>query len=125
MAAPHVAGVAALIKQKNPALGPSEIASALTTTATTTDGHGSPLLAQRPSLDLASPLGPATPFDFGGGEVDPTAAMDPGLVFPAGKYIYIYQSHRHFELSPLDAFPMFSSLSSLALPLRISTNRCV
>jgi hypothetical protein len=87
MAAPHVAGVAALIKQKNPALGPSEIASALTTTATTADGRGNPLLAQRPSHDPASPLGPATPFDFGGGEVDPTAALDPGLVFPAGKEI--------------------------------------
>eukprot|EP00250_Pteridium_aquilinum_P020012 c24666_g1_i1 orf=291-2867(+) len=89
MAAPHVAGIAALVKQKNPNMSPAAMASALTTTASTLDHHGSPLLAQRPSYNLSMPLGPASPFDFGGGEVNPTAAIDPGLIFDAGFGDYV------------------------------------
>lgn len=89
MAAPHVAGIAALVKQKNPKLSPAAIASALTTTASTVDNEGNPLLAQRPSYNLSMALGPASPFDFGAGEVNPTAAMDPGLVFNAGFRDYV------------------------------------
>ncbi|MCO5595177.1 hypothetical protein L7F22_049216 [Adiantum nelumboides] len=83
MAAPHVAGIAALVKQKNRNMSPTAIGSALTTTASTVDHLGFPLLAQQPSYNLTLPLGPASPFDFGGGEVNPTAAIDPGLVFDA------------------------------------------
>ncbi|KAI5068374.1 hypothetical protein GOP47_0016719 [Adiantum capillus-veneris] len=83
MAAPHVAGIAALVKQKNPNMSPAAIGSALTTSASTVDHQGFPLLAQQPSYNLTLPLGPASPFDFGGGEVNPTAAIDPGLVFDA------------------------------------------
>lgn len=89
MAAPHVAGIAALVKQKNPSMNPAAIASALTTTAATVDQKGLPLQAQRPSYNLSMPLGPACPFDYGGGEVNPTAAIDPGLVFDAGFKDYI------------------------------------
>ncbi|KAL7160764.1 hypothetical protein ACSBR2_041421 [Camellia fascicularis] len=42
MAAPHVAGLAALIKQKFPTFSPSAIGSALSTTASLYDKNGDP-----------------------------------------------------------------------------------
>ncbi|KAF2304592.1 hypothetical protein GH714_034539 [Hevea brasiliensis] len=47
MAAPHVAGLAALIKQKFPSFSPSAVASALSTTASVNDMNGGPIMAQR------------------------------------------------------------------------------
>lgn len=84
MATPHIAGVAALIKQKHPHWSPSAILSAMITTADVTDESGSPLLAQN-DIHLAN----ATPFDFGAGFINPTRAIDPGLVFEAGYYDYV------------------------------------
>ncbi|KAI5079743.1 hypothetical protein GOP47_0005222 [Adiantum capillus-veneris] len=89
MATPHIAGIAALIMKKNPQLSPAALASALATTAFTVDEHGEPLLAQNPSNDTSIELGPATPFDFGGGAVNATATLDPGLVFDAGYEDYV------------------------------------
>eukprot|EP00250_Pteridium_aquilinum_P018288 c24024_g2_i1 orf=141-2642(-) len=89
MATPHIAGIAALVKSKNPTLGPAALASALATTAYVVDEHGNPLLAQYPSNDTSVELGPATPFDFGAGAVNATAALDPGLVFNAGFDDYV------------------------------------
>ncbi|CAH9081619.1 unnamed protein product, partial [Cuscuta epithymum] len=80
MATPHVAGIAALIKQKYPTWTPSMIASALSTTATTQDNLGDTIMAQ--GLDLYS-LHPSAPFGFGSGLVNPSRALDPGLVFSA------------------------------------------
>ncbi|XP_027347596.1 subtilisin-like protease SBT2.3 [Abrus precatorius] len=81
MAAPHVAGLAALIKQKFPDFSPAGIGSALSTTASLYDNNGRPIMAERsyPSLDLN--LSPATPFDMGSGFVNATAALNPGLLF--------------------------------------------
>nr|GFC20703.1 subtilisin-like protease SBT2.4 [Tanacetum cinerariifolium] len=45
VAAPHVAGVAALIKQRNPSWSPSMIASAMATTAFTDENRGEPIMA--------------------------------------------------------------------------------
>ncbi|KAI8532281.1 hypothetical protein RHMOL_Rhmol11G0201400 [Rhododendron molle] len=84
MATPHIAGVAALIKQKHPHWSPSAILSAMITTADVTDESGSPLLAQN-DIHLAN----ATPFDFGAGFINPARAIDPGLVFEAGYYDYV------------------------------------
>ncbi|GJT56687.1 subtilisin-like protease SBT2.4 [Tanacetum coccineum] len=81
MAAPHVAGVAALIKQRNPSWSPSMIASAMATTAFTYDNGGEPIMAH--SQDIYS-LNRSTPFDHGAGLVNPTRAIDPGLVFISG-----------------------------------------
>ncbi|GKC05387.1 subtilisin-like protease SBT2.4 [Tanacetum coccineum] len=81
MAAPHVAGVAALIKQRNPSWSPSMIASAMATTAFTYDNRGEPIMAH--SQDIYS-LNRSTPFDHGAGLVNPTRAIDPGLVFISG-----------------------------------------
>ncbi|XP_020215788.1 subtilisin-like protease SBT2.2 isoform X4 [Cajanus cajan] len=81
MAAPHVAGLAALIKQKFPNCSPAAIGSALSTSASLYDNNGRSIMAQRsyPSIDLNQ--SPATPFDMGSGFVNATAALNPGLLF--------------------------------------------
>jgi subtilisin family serine protease len=84
MATPHVAGVAALIRQAHPGWSPAAVASAMMTTAVATDGDGSPLLAQRYTGNGSVLLDAATPFDFGHGALNANAALDPGLVFEAG-----------------------------------------
>ncbi|EOA14555.1 hypothetical protein CARUB_v10027793mg [Capsella rubella] len=81
MAAPHVAGVAALIKQTYPQFTPSQIASALSTTALLDDNKGGPIMAQRSFSNPDQSLYTATPFDMGSGFVNATAALDPGLIF--------------------------------------------
>ncbi|KAL6990735.1 hypothetical protein U1Q18_008859 [Sarracenia purpurea var. burkii] len=86
MAAPHIAGIAALIKQNNPSWTPSMIASAMSTTASKYDNGGEPILAQ--GSDIHS-FYPSTPFDFGSGFVNPTRALDPGLVLSADFEDYI------------------------------------
>lgn len=85
MAAPHVAGIAALIKQKFPEFSPAAIGSALCTTATQYDRQGGPIIAQRTYNSPDSAQSPATPFDMGCGLVNATAALDPGLIFDSGK----------------------------------------
>ncbi|XP_061361962.1 subtilisin-like protease SBT2.6 [Gastrolobium bilobum] len=89
MAAPHIAGIAALIKQQHPHWSPAAIKSALMTTATTLDRAGSPILAQQYSETEAMKLVRATPFDYGSGHVNPRAALDPGLIFDAGYEDYL------------------------------------
>ncbi|ONK69503.1 uncharacterized protein A4U43_C05F23620 [Asparagus officinalis] len=89
MAAPHIAGIAALIKQKHPHWSPAAIKSALMTTAMTKDRGGKPLQAQQYTETEAVKLLPATPFDFGSGAVNPKAALDPGLIFDASYRDYI------------------------------------
>jgi subtilisin family serine protease len=84
MAAPHIAGIAALIKQKHPHWSPAAIKSALMTTSTTIDRAGRPLQAQQYSETEAMKFVAATPFDYGSGHVNPRAALDPGLIFDAG-----------------------------------------
>ncbi|XP_059667370.1 subtilisin-like protease SBT2.2 [Cornus florida] len=81
MAAPHVAGLAALIKQKFPTLSPTAIGSALSTTASLYDKNGDAIMAQRAYSNPDLNQSPATPFDMGSGFVNATAALDPGLIF--------------------------------------------
>eukprot|EP00253_Pinus_taeda_P000911 PITA_00911 len=87
MATPHVAGVAAMIKQNHPDWSPAAISSAMMTTASTADRLGKPILAQSPwgniSAQLGNLAGAATQFDYGAGLINPARAMDPGLVFDA------------------------------------------
>jgi subtilisin family serine protease len=68
MATPHVAGVAALLKQAHPDWNPATIKSALMTTA-------------YQEVTLADGTTQAIPFDFGSGHIDPNKANDPGLVY--------------------------------------------
>ncbi|MDG5801413.1 S8 family peptidase [Streptomyces ossamyceticus] len=74
MAAPHVAGLALLLRSLHPDWSPMEVKSALMTTATTRDSAGKPI--RRVGAD-----GPATPLDYGSGHVVPNRADDPGLVY--------------------------------------------
>ncbi|KAJ7979415.1 Subtilisin-like protease [Quillaja saponaria] len=89
MAAPHIAGIAALVKQKHPHWSPAAIKSALMTTTTILDRAGRPLQAQQYSETEAMKFVTATPFDYGSGHVNPTAALDPGLIFDAGYEDYL------------------------------------
>ena len=68
MATPHVAGVAALLRQAHPEWSPSAIKSALMTTA-------------RQNVTSSAGVGNANPFEFGAGHIDPNEALDPGLVY--------------------------------------------
>ncbi|XP_039023478.1 subtilisin-like protease SBT2.2 [Hibiscus syriacus] len=81
MAAPHIAGLGALIKQKFPHFNPAAIASALSTTASLYDKNGGPIMAQRAYANPDINQSPATPFDMGSGFVNATSALDPGLIF--------------------------------------------
>ncbi len=74
MAVPQVAGVAALLRQAHPEWSPAALRSALMTTA-------------RQDLLLADG-GSAGPFDFGAGHIVPDLAVDPGLVYEAGRDDY-------------------------------------
>ncbi|KAL6496408.1 hypothetical protein OROGR_029666 [Orobanche gracilis] len=89
MAAPHIAGIAALVRQKHPNWSPAAIKSALMTTATTLDRAGRPLQAQQISSSETMDFVQATPFDYGSGHVNPKAALDPGLIFDAGYQDYL------------------------------------
>ncbi len=77
MSAPHVAGLSALLRQKHPSWTPAMIKSALMTTATDT-------FPDAQQGDLRGIL----PFAQGAGHVNPTAALDPGLVYDIGEADY-------------------------------------
>lgn len=89
MAAPHIAGLAALIKQKFPQLSPSAIGSSLSTTASLYDKNGGPIMAQRAYAFPDQNQSPATPFDMGSGFVNATSALDPGLIFDSSYDDYV------------------------------------
>ncbi len=71
MAAPHVAGSAALLKQMHPNWTPTQVRSALMSTSTT-----------KLWLD-GDHTAPASVLDMGAGRIDLTKAGDPGLTFDA------------------------------------------
>ena len=65
---PHVAGIAALIKEAHPEWSPAAIKSALMTTA-------------RQDILKEDRQTPADAFDMGAGHIVPNQAVDPGLVY--------------------------------------------
>ena len=78
MSSPHVAGLAALLRQARPGWSPAAIKSALMTTGMSTLTDGLPG-AQNGLL----------PWAQGAGHVVPNKALDPGLVFDNGKVEFI------------------------------------
>ncbi|CAN1186188.1 Subtilisin-like protease 3, partial [Linum perenne] len=65
MSCPHLSGIAALLKTSHPDWSPAAIKSAIMTTADHTNRVGNPITDQQ----------------FGSGQVNPTKANDPGLVY--------------------------------------------
>lgn len=78
MAAPHVAGVAALLHQAHPAWTPAMIKSALMTSATQTFAD---TIASGDTRGIL-------PFGQGAGHINPNGATDPGLVYNATQVDY-------------------------------------
>jgi subtilisin family serine protease len=76
MAAPHVTGLGALLRQAHPSWTPEQIKSALVVTGKTT-------------VKKEDGSTPANPFDRGGGRVDPTKAAEAGLTFKADFFDYL------------------------------------
>jgi len=79
MSSPHIAGLAALVREAHPDWSPAQIKSALMTTA-------------RQDIVKEDGATAADPFDFGAGHVDPNKAVDPGLTYDAGLIDYLAAS---------------------------------
>ncbi|PWA62530.1 peptidase S8, subtilisin-related protein [Artemisia annua] len=82
MAAPHVAGISALVKAVHRNWSPAAIRSAIMTTAYKTDNTFG-MIRDQTNGSIATPL------DFGAGHVDPNQAMDPGLIYDMDSQDYI------------------------------------
>ncbi|MEO6942958.1 MAG: S8 family serine peptidase, partial [Terrimesophilobacter sp.] len=102
MATPHITGLAALYLGKSPNASPSEIKSAMMTTAyNTVDGNGAPV---------------TDPFIQGAGHVDPTKYFSPGLLYlnDLGDWnAYIEGIGYNVGVSPID--PSNLNLASIAI----------
>jgi subtilisin family serine protease len=81
MSCPHVSGVAALLKGRHPEWSPAAIKSALMTTAYIHDNTHKPLVD-------ASSGEPSSPYDHGAGHINPSKALDPGLIYDIGAQEY-------------------------------------
>ncbi|XVF05194.1 hypothetical protein REPUB_Repub05bG0150800 [Reevesia pubescens] len=74
MSCPHISAVAAIIKSTQPSWSPAAIKSAIMTTATVLDNTRR-LIGRQPNGTET------TPFDYGSGHINPTAVLEPGLVY--------------------------------------------
>ncbi|MDP4536413.1 S8 family serine peptidase [Alkalimonas collagenimarina] len=75
MSSPHIAGMAALLREANPDWSPAMVKSALMTTA-------------RQDIVKQNGTTPADPFDFGAGHAVPASAANPGLVYDVDSLDY-------------------------------------
>ncbi|MGV8885942.1 MAG: S8 family serine peptidase [Microbacteriaceae bacterium] len=102
MAAPHIAGLAALYLGESPNATPAEVKSAMMTTAyNTLDAQGDPV---------------TNPFAQGAGHVDPTKFLEPGLLYLNDIYdwaAYLQAIGYDFGVAPVD--PSNLNLASIAI----------
>ncbi|KAL8241065.1 hypothetical protein R6Q59_014420 [Mikania micrantha] len=73
MSCPHATGAAAYVKSFHPTWSPAAIKSALMTTA----------------APMSSTKNPDAEFAYGSGHIDPSKAVDPGLVYDAGEQDFV------------------------------------
>lgn len=113
MSCPHVSGIAALLKARHPEWSPAAIKSALMTTAYIHDNTHNLLLD-------ASNAGLSGPYDHGAGHINPSKALDPGLVYDIGPQDYYdFLCTQGLTTTQLMVFAKFSNRSchhSLANP---------
>ncbi|XP_039137870.1 subtilisin-like protease [Dioscorea cayenensis subsp. rotundata] len=84
MASPHLAGIAALLKNTHKNWSAAAIRSAIMTTANRYDLDGNPILD-----DYDEHINRANITDMGSGQVNPVAANDPGLIYDINPEQYI------------------------------------
>ncbi|CAM0149431.1 unnamed protein product [Urochloa decumbens] len=114
MATPHVAGVVALLKALHPQWSHAALKSAIITSATTKDEHGTPILAE------ALPRKVADPFDYGGGNINPNGAADPGLIYDIDprEYNKFFECQiKKYEICNITTKPAYHlNLPSISIP---------
>ncbi|KAI7988076.1 Subtilisin-like protease SBT1.2 [Camellia lanceoleosa] len=102
MSCPHLSGIAALLKSAHPDWSPAAIKSAIMTTADQLN------LAHKPITDES--LQQAGVFAIGAGHVNPSRAIDPGLVY---------------DLKPVDYIPYLCGLGYTDKEIRLITSTMV
>ncbi|XP_019153398.1 PREDICTED: CO(2)-response secreted protease-like isoform X2 [Ipomoea nil] len=73
MSCPHTSGIVAAVKAQNPKFSASAIRSAIMTTSIQTNNQNAAITTTSGET--------ATPYDIGAGEANPTASIEPGLVY--------------------------------------------
>ena len=95
MSSPHLAGLAALVIQKNPNWSPMAVKSALMTTASQKDNKGQPIANDTGTV--------AGPLDYGSGQVNVNSAVYPGLVYDSTSLEWVKYLCGVGQLSPTGA----------------------
>ncbi|KAG0456952.1 hypothetical protein HPP92_022109 [Vanilla planifolia] len=85
VATPHVSGIAALLKSRHPRWSPSEIKSAIMTTANTIDADDNPITDQ---FNNGSSIALAGLYSMGAGFLNPSKANNPGLLYNLRSHKY-------------------------------------
>jgi subtilisin family serine protease len=81
MSAPHLSGIAAIIRTAHPDWSPAAIKSAIMTTSYVVDNNKKPILDET--------FNPAGHFSIGAGHVNPSQAVNPGLIYDIDEDQYI------------------------------------
>jgi subtilisin family serine protease len=82
MAAPHLSGIVAVLKRARPTWSPTAIKSAMMTTADVAHPDGTPITDEITGE-------PAAHLLMGSGIVNPTKALDPGLIYDLSTHEYL------------------------------------